>query len=48
MHSDESESKGLTLLKKGQKGIMHAIFSRMGLVLLLLIVQFLFLFSTFR
>ena len=48
MHPDENESKGLTLLKKGQKGIMHAIFSRMGLVLILLIVQFLFLFSTFR
>ena len=48
MHPDGNESKGLTLLKKGQKGIMHAIFSRMGLVLILLIVQFLFLFSTFR
>ena len=48
MQPDENESKGLTLLKKGQKGIIHAIFSRMGLVLVLLIAQFLFIFSIFR
>ena len=28
------EDGGLRLLKKGQKGIVHAIFSRFGLVLL--------------
>ena len=27
------KNKGLNLLKKGQKGIVHAIFSRFGLVL---------------
>ena len=31
----EYKNKGLTLLKKGQKGIIHAIFSRFGLILLL-------------
>ena len=34
--------------KKGQKGIVHAIFSRFGLVLVLLLLQVLVLFSIFR
>ncbi len=42
------KNKGLRLLKKGQKGIIHAIFSRFGLILLLLIVQVLILFSIFQ
>lgn len=42
------KNKGLILLKKGQKGIIHAIFSRFGLMLLLLVVQILILFSIFR
>ena len=33
------EDGGLRLLKKGQKGIVHAIFSRFGLVLLLMLSQ---------
>ena len=36
------EDGGLRLLRKGQKGVIHAIFSRFGLVLILL------LFSIFR
>lgn len=40
--------KGLTLLKKGQNGIIHAIFSRFGLVLLMLVAQALILFSVFQ
>ncbi len=28
------KDKGLRLLKKGQKGVIHAIFSRFGLILL--------------
>ncbi len=39
---------GLNLLKKGQKGIIHAIFSRFGLILLLLLAQVLLLFSIFQ
>ena len=38
----------LHLLKKGQKGIVHAIFSRFGLVLMLLILQVLILLSIFQ
>lgn len=38
------KNKGLTLLKKGQKGIIHAIFSRFGLMLLLLVIQILLFF----
>jgi len=45
MMQTDNESKGLTLLKKGQKGVIHAIFSRMGLVLALLLVQVLILFG---
>lgn len=46
--STDYMDKGLTLLKKGQKGIIHAIFSRFGLVLLMLAAQVLILFSAFR
>ena len=42
------KSKRLNLLKKGQKGIIHAVFSRFGLMLILLVVQFLMLFSIFQ
>ena len=42
------KNKGITLLKKGQKGIIHAIFSRFGLFLLLLAVQVIILFSIFQ
>lgn len=39
---------GLSLLKKGQKGIIHAIFSRLGLIVLLLGIQVMYLFSMFQ
>ena len=42
------EDGGLRLLKKGQKGLVHAIFSRFGLVLVLLLIQFGLLFSILR
>ena len=42
------KNKGLLLLKKGQKGIVHALFSRFGLILLLLAVQVLILFGIFQ
>ncbi|MCX4304815.1 MAG: cardiolipin synthase [Acetatifactor sp.] len=42
------KNRGLRLLKKGQKGMVHAIFSRFGLMLAMLIVQVLFLFSIFQ
>ena len=42
------KDKGLNLLKKGQKGIIHAIFSRFGLVLMMLLGQVLILFSIFQ
>ena len=41
------EDGGLRLLKKGQKGIVHAIFSRFGLVLLLMLLQVGVLWSVF-
>ena len=43
-----SESNGLLLLKKGQKGLVYALFSRMGLVILLLLLQLAALFSIFQ
>ncbi len=42
------KTKGLLLLKKGQKGIIHAIFSRFGLMLLMMIAQIFILFGIFR
>ena len=39
------EDGGIRLLKKGQKGVVHAIFSRFGLVLVLLLLQAFALFS---
>ena len=42
------EDGGLRLLRKGQKGVIHAIFSRFGLVLVLLVLQFGALFSLMR
>lgn len=41
------KNKGLTLLKKGQKGIIHAVFSRFGLMLLMLVAQVLIMFGVF-
>ena len=35
--SIDYKNKGLTLLKKGQSGIIHAVFSRFGLILLMLV-----------
>ena len=42
------EDGGIRLLRKGQKGLIHAIFSRFGLVLVLLVLQFGALFSLMR
>lgn len=44
----DHKSHGLSLIKKGQKGIIHAIFSRFGLILLMLVIQFFILFSVFQ
>ena len=46
--SIDYKNKGLTLLKKGQSGIIHAVFSRFGLILLMLVAQVLILFSIFE
>ena len=41
---DKTNNKdGISLLEKGKKGVIHMIFSRFGIVLLLLVVQILFL-----
>lgn len=41
------KKEGVTILEKGKKGVIHMIFSRFGIVLLLLAVQVLFLFGLF-
>ena len=46
--SIDYKNKGLILLKKGQSGIVHAVFSRFGLILLMLAVQVMILFSIFQ
>ena len=45
---EDYKSKGLILLKKGQKGLIHAIFSRFGLILLMLVMQIFILFGIFH
>lgn len=45
------KEKGISLLKKGKKSVISAVFSRMGLVVLLLVVQvvfFIYLFGRFE
>ena len=42
IRNDDSRSMGIRLLKKGQNGILHAVFSRMGLFVILLAAQVLF------
>lgn len=46
--NQEKEINGLSLLKKGQKGLFASIFSRLGLFLILLLIQVFFLFSIFQ
>lgn len=48
MQVEDYKNKGLTLLKKGQRGIIHAIFSRFGLMLLMLVAQMMFLIGIFQ
>lgn len=48
MQVENYKNKGLTLLKKGQKGMIHAIFSRFGLMLLMLVAQVVFLVGIFQ
>lgn len=43
----KSQNNGLTLLKKGQKGIIHAVFSRFGLIVIMLLIQAAILLSVF-
>lgn len=48
MKDSLTDTNGLSLLKRGQKGLVHAIFSRMGLFIILLLLQVSVLFSIFR
>ncbi len=45
---EDTKETGLRLLKKGKQGIFRMIFSRSGLILVLLAIQVLFLFSIFH
>lgn len=48
MSENNTQSSGMRLLKKGQRGLMRAIFSRAGLFVVLLLLQVSALFSIFR
>ena len=44
-----SEGTGIRLIEKGKRGAIHAVFSRLGLILLLLLVlQLLVMVAVFR
>ena len=45
---DNLDDNGLNLLKKGHKGLLRLVFSRLGLVAVLLILQVLLQFSLYR
>ncbi len=47
MTNEESRSMGIRLLKRGQKGLIHALFSRFGVILLLFLLQVFMIFSVF-
>ncbi len=44
---EQEDNLGIRLLKKGQKGIVHAVFSRFGILFLILLIQFLIIFAMF-
>lgn len=51
METQENENTGISLLKKRQKGLLRALFSRLGIIVLLLMLQIFalaFLFRTFE
>lgn len=48
MNQNDLKSTGLRLLRKGQKGLVHALFSRLGLFLVLLVMEVLLVLSVFR
>ena len=43
----DSENEGISLLRRGQKGLMAAVFSRMGIILLLFVLQIFVIFAAF-
>ncbi len=43
----DTTDRGLSLLKKGQKGFFYAVFSRVGIMIVLLVLQVVFLFMAF-
>lgn len=45
--NEQDSGLGIRLLKKGQKGMVHAIFSRFGFLLILLLIQFFVIFVMF-
>lgn len=45
---ENEESTGMYLLRKGKKGLVSIAFSRLGLILLLFLVQIIFLFGAFK
>lgn len=48
MKSDNIQNMGMRLIRKGQKGIVYALFSRLGIFMLLLLLQTLVLVSIFH
>jgi cardiolipin synthase len=48
MNEQEKDSTGIRLLKKGKKGLVHVIFSRMGLILVLMVLQVFLMVGIFQ
>lgn len=45
--NDREEGKGMRLLRKGKRGLIQAIFSRLGLIVLLFLLQLALLLGLF-
>ena len=46
-HMSEEENLGLSLLEKGRQGLAHMVFSRLGIIVLLLLFQLFLVFAAF-
>jgi len=44
----QEDNPGLTLIEKGQRGLIHVVFSRLGIIVLLLLFQFFLVFAAFN
>ena len=45
---EQKASTGIALIKKGRDGVIHALFSRFGIIVLIFLIQLFFLILQYR